>query len=248
MAGEAAAATAETAETKAGEQPAPPAQKREHEPVFTAAQAEARENDAFGRGIGKVLKKLGVKDEDEAIALLEKARKAPAASKDGAPDEAVAKHVEAATEKVRTEYARQLEAKDADATKWKGIAERHAITSAIVAAANEAKAVSVDHVAALLRSNVRFKEDGSGVEVVDSNGVTVYGKDGKPISIKEYVGDWLASNPHFLPAGVKPGAGGGPSPGGGSSSKKTITRAELKALPTAEQSVWYSDPNREIKD
>lgn len=229
------AATEEKPEAKGGEigKAGPEAQE---ELRFTQKQLDAMINDAFGRGAGAVRKTVGVKNDEELAKLVEQGRKTP---KGQPPEQAQAeleKQIEAAVGKVREDLAKQLEAEQADKTRWQTIAQTHAIDNALSAAAAKRKAERVDQVAALLRPRVRFKADASGVEIVDDKGVTVYGKDGKPISVDEYVGDWLAANSHFLPGGVKPGAGASSSAGAASDNTKTMPLSEFEKLSPAERS------------
>lgn len=212
--------------------------------TLTQAQLDAMVNDAFGRGAGKVLGKLGVKTEEEGVELLavgRKAKEAPAPKDDKGGSDDIQKRIDAAVAGVRTEFEKQLTAKDEALAKSQQAAQRFAVDNAITFAAAKKQVVNTDHVVQLLRGRCRISADGTAVEVLDERGNVSYGKDGKPLAVEVFVEDWLTANPHFLPAGVKPGAGGGNSPGG-SSNAKTITRAEFEQLPPAEKARVLKDP------
>jgi len=89
------------------------------------------------------------------------------------------------------------------------------VEKALFAAASQGNAVSNEQVGALLRDNVKVADDGS-VEVYDQNGVVRYNDQGVPLSVNEYVQEFLTTNPHFVKAttgGVgSQGAAGGSTP------------------------------------
>lgn len=59
-----------------------------------------------------------------------------------------------------------------------------------------------------------------------------YGKDGKPLTLKEWFADMKDARPHWFPA---TGSGGGAGHGG-ANGKKVISQAEFDALPAKERS------------
>lgn len=89
------------------------------------------------------------------------------------------------------------------------------VEKALFSAASQGNAVSNEQVGALLRDNVKVADDGS-VEVYDQNGVVRYNDQGVPLSVNEYVQEFLTANPHFVKAttgGVgSQGAAGGSTP------------------------------------
>jgi len=61
------------------------------------------------------------------------------------------------------------------------------------------RSVNPEQVKQLLRNNLRLNDDGE-VEVLDDKGGVRYSEKGKPLSVEQYVQDWLTANPHFVSA------------------------------------------------
>ena len=61
------------------------------------------------------------------------------------------------------------------------------------------RSVNPAQVKQLLRNNLRLNEEGD-VEVLDEKGTVRYSEKGKPLSVEQYVQEWLQSNPHFVSA------------------------------------------------
>lgn len=89
--------------------------------------------------------------------------------------------------------------KDAEIAEKNKIIEEYTVNAPLLNAAAKYKAVNPEQVVQLIRNNVRLGENG-GAEVVDANGTVRYDDAGKPISVEEYVQDFLTGNPHFVAA------------------------------------------------
>lgn len=79
------------------------------------------------------------------------------------------------------------------------------IDGALIDAASKAKSVAPDHVAQLLRGNIKLAEDGN-VIVTDSEGKQRYTDSADPMNVNQLVEEFLASNTYFRSAGPS-GAG-----------------------------------------
>ena len=96
----------------------------------------------------------------------------------------------------------QKQKADADARIGKLQNELHSVhvDGALLNAASKHKALNPEHVAQLMKSNVRLSEDGK-VEVLDSNGEVRYNTDtAAPVTVDEAVGEFLNSNSYFRAA------------------------------------------------
>ena len=61
------------------------------------------------------------------------------------------------------------------------------------------RSVNPAQVKQLLRNNLRLNDDGE-VEVLDDKGAVRYSEKGKPLTVEQYVQEWLTANPHFVTA------------------------------------------------
>jgi hypothetical protein len=87
------------------------------------------------------------------------------------------------------------------------------IDGALLNAASKNKAVNPEHVAQLLKNNVKLDETGNPV-VLNGDGEVRYNTDtAEPYTIDELVNEFLSSNPYFMP--------GGPSGTGSQSNTQT---------------------------
>ena len=89
------------------------------------------------------------------------------------------------------------------------------VDGALVNAASQSGAVNPQQVVQLLKGQTRLNEEGQ-VEILDSDGTVRYNDTGSPLSVNEYVSDFLTANPHFVkasPSGAgSKGAAGGSTP------------------------------------
>lgn len=95
---------------------------------------------------------------------------------------------------------RHKEKADSEITKLRSELERIKIDGALISASSKAKAVSPDHVAQLLRNQLKLDESGN-VQVLDATGRPRYTDNMEPWSVDQLVDDFLASNQYFRQAG-----------------------------------------------
>ncbi len=94
------------------------------------------------------------------------------------------------------------------------------VDGSLLRAASSLNAVSPDQVVSLLRNQVRLGDDGNA-EVIDNQGVLVYGGNGESKKVADLVGDFLTTNPHFVRASVS-GVGSVGKVGGGTQTPKPV--------------------------
>lgn len=94
------------------------------------------------------------------------------------------------------------------------------VDGALLNAASKHKAVNPEHVAQLMKNNVRLSEDGA-VEVLDSNGEVRYNTDtAAPVTVDDAVSEFLNSNSYFRAAA--------PSGSGSTGNKQPSASREVK--------------------
>lgn len=93
----------------------------------------------------------------------------------------------------------KIAAKDAEIAERNKIIEEYTVNAPLLNAAAKYKAVNPEQVVQLVRTNVRLGDTGSA-EIVDTNGMVRYDDAGKPISVDDYIQDFLKTNPHFVAA------------------------------------------------
>jgi len=94
------------------------------------------------------------------------------------------------------------------------------VTGSLLREASNLNAVSPDQVASLLESQVRLGDDGN-VEVIDNQGVLLYGDNGESKKVADLVSDFLTTNPHFVRASAS-GVGSVGKVGGGTQTPKPV--------------------------
>jgi hypothetical protein len=96
------------------------------------------------------------------------------------------------------------------------IIQDYKLNMPLLNAAAKFKAVNPEQVQTLLRNSVRLNEEGEA-EVIDSTGAVRYTDSGSPVTVEQYVEEWLRGNPHFVAAApstvntktsIKPGSNG----------------------------------------
>ena len=97
-------------------------------------------------------------------------------------------------EKVLQELAAK---KDAEIARRDSVIREYKIDTPLVSAAARLRAVNVEQVKSLLKSNVRLNQDGE-VEVVDHTGAVKYNDRGQPFQVEDLVQSFLQENPHFV--------------------------------------------------
>ena len=104
----------------------------------------------------------------------------------------------------RGEFEKTLQEK---AAKWEAeikkrdqVIEQYKVNTPLLNAAAKYKSVSPEQVQSLLRNNVRLGENGEA-EVIDESGAVRYTDSGTPLSVDDFVKEWLSNNPHFVQPG-----------------------------------------------
>ena len=70
------------------------------------------------------------------------------------------------------------------------------IDKQLIQSASNNRAINPNQVKDLLKDNVRLNEEGKA-EILDKDGTTRYNKEGKPLSIDEFVSEFITHNAHF---------------------------------------------------
>jgi hypothetical protein len=70
------------------------------------------------------------------------------------------------------------------------------IDKQLIQSASNNRAINPNQVKDLLKDNVRLNEEGK-TEILDKDGTTRYNKEGKPLSIDEFVLEFITQNAHF---------------------------------------------------
>lgn len=99
----------------------------------------------------------------------------------------------------------------------RGELESIKIDGALISASSSAKAVNPEHVAQLLRSNVKMSDDGT-VTVVDTEGNARFTDNGDSMTVGALVEEFLTNNSYFRVAG----------PSGAGSESNTAPRSDTK--------------------
>jgi len=120
--------------------------------------------------------------------------------------------------------------------------EKEQIDGSLISALSKHNAHSPDELAILLRDKVGL--DDSGAFVRDGDSAMV--KDGKRVSVDEFVKSWLDDRPQYIKAGV---GGTGSTGGKQGTSGKVITRAQFEALsPAARMEHIRVNGNGSVRD
>lgn len=100
---------------------------------------------------------------------------------------------------------KQKEKSDGELSKLRTELESIKIDGALIDAASKAKSVAPDHVAQLLRKNIKLTDDGQ-VIVTDTEGKQRYTDNADPMTVSNLVEEFLSGNTYFKSAGPS-GAG-----------------------------------------
>lgn len=100
---------------------------------------------------------------------------------------------------------KQKEKADSEITRLRTELESIKIDGALIDAASKAKSVAPDHVAQLLRKNIKLDKEGN-VIVTDKEGKQRYTDSADPMSVNQLVEEFLSGNTYFKSAGPS-GAG-----------------------------------------
>tara|TARA_B110000467_G_C18335602_1_gene497357 strand:+ start:4277 stop:4960 length:684 start_codon:yes stop_codon:yes gene_type:complete len=131
---------------------------------------------------------------------------------------------------------------DAEVSRLRNELETIKIDGALINASSKAKAVSPEHVAQLLRKNIKLGEDGN-VVVTDSAGKTRYTDNADLMSVDNLVEEFLSSNQYFKAAGP---SGSGSSGNTNNASQQSLDLAQLD-MNNPEHRKVYTEMKRQGK-
>lgn len=164
----------------------------------TDSQVEAKTftqeevNELIGKRVAQVNKKFENVDLDEYNALK--------SLKEQVEEETLIKK-----EDFNGVLKKQKEKADSEITRLRTELESIKIDGALIDAASKAKSVAPDHVAQLLRKNIKLDKEGN-VIVTDKEGKQRYTDSADPMSVNQLVEEFLSGNTYFKSAGPS-GAG-----------------------------------------
>jgi len=144
-------------------------------------------NDLIGKRIAQVNKKYENVDLNEYTALK--------SLKEQVEEETLIKK-----EDFQGVLKKQKEKSDSEITRLRTELESIKIDGALIDAASKAKSVAPDHVAQLLRKNIKLSDDGN-VIVTDAEGKQRYTDNADPMTVNHLVEEFLSSNQYFKAAG-----------------------------------------------
>lgn len=122
--------------------------------------------------------------------------------------------------------------KDAEIQKRDQIIKEYKINTPLLTAAAELRSVNPSQVKDLLLGRVRLNDSGD-VEIVDEKGSVRYSDKGTPVSVQDYVREFLDSNPHFVqasPATTNSKSNVGATPGRVDITKLDMNKPEDRAV------------------
>ena len=139
--------------------------------------------DRLHRQKRRTLEDLGVSDLDEAKEIIAKSKEAEEKRK---------------LEAGKFEEVRQslVESHKKELQKLQDELRGEKIDKQLIQSASNNRAINPNQVKDLLKDNVRLNEEGKA-EILDKDGTTRYNKEGKPLSIDEFVSEFITQNAHF---------------------------------------------------
>jgi len=117
----------------------------------------------------------------------------------------------------------RLSEKDTELNKYKDQIKKEKVDNSILSIANKEKSINAQQVVALLKSEVKYNDDGR-IEIVDNNSNVRYNSKGELFTIEDRVKEFLDSNPHFRQGSLS-GSGSQSAVGG-----KTVKPFNLQDL------------------
>jgi len=147
---------------------------------------------------------------------------------------------EALLESKTAELKKMLAQKDEQIASVTGLREKEQIDGTLIAALSKGDAHSPDELSVLLRDKIGLDESGPFIKDGDSAMV----KDGKRVSVNDFVSEWLSDRPRYVKAGAggSGGAGGKEKPAG-----KAVSRAVFDGMSPAARMAHVKDGGS-IKD
>ena len=115
----------------------------------------------------------------------------------------------------------------------------------LLAAASELNAISADQVAMLVTPHVKGDET---LTVMNAEGQVRVNSEGKPMTVKEFMTEFLAGNPHLVKASGNQGAGSQGNKGNEQSGAKTMKRAAFDKLSPGDKMVFVKATGNTVID
>ena len=139
--------------------------------------------DRLHRQKRRTLEDLGVSDLDEAKEIIARSKEAAEKRK---------------LEAGKFEEVRQslVESHKKELQKLQNELRDEKIDKQLIQSASSNRAINPNQVKDLLKNNVRLNEEGRA-EILDKDGTTRYNKEGKPLTIDEFVSEFMTQNAHF---------------------------------------------------
>ena len=139
--------------------------------------------DRLHRQKRRTLEDLGVSDLDEAKEIIARSKEAEEKRK---------------LEAGKLEEVRQslVDSHKKELQKLQDELRGEKIDKQLIQSASNNRAINPNQVKDLLKDNVRLNEEGKA-EILDKDGTTRYNKEGKPLSIDEFVSEFITQNAHF---------------------------------------------------
>lgn len=109
------------------------------------------------------------------------------------------------------------------------------INASLLTEINEFNVVRPKQIAELLRGHISVDETGH-LTIQGEEGKLKVNAQGNPMTVKEYIGNWLEQNPHMLKAPGSPGSGSRAGEFNNKGGEKTILRADFDKLSPTDQS------------
>ncbi len=106
----------------------------------------------------------------------------------------------------------RLSEKDIELNRYKEQIKKEKVDNSILSVANKEQSINAQQVVALLKSEVKYNDDGR-IEIVDNNSNVRYNTKGELLTIEDRVKEFLDANPHFR-QGSRSGSGSQSSIGG----------------------------------
>lgn len=189
---------------------------------------EFRENNTSLLKVKKELEdRLAKYDDDEIESLRKKA-----SGKGGPSAEEIEKMLEERTSKMRKKYDEEIDGTKKSATALRAKLEREVIDKSLIAAAVAAGCVetAVDDIVSRGRATFVLDEE-ERVVPRGRDGKIMYGADGEPLSMKEWMLTLATGAPHLFKASAGSGAQGNGGGGGGTGvrSKAELTSPKMKS-------------------
>ena len=106
----------------------------------------------------------------------------------------------------------RLSEKEQELNRYKDQIKKEKVDNSILSIANKEQSINAQQVVSLLKSEVKYNDDGR-IEIVDNNSNVRYNAKGELLTIEDRVKEFLDANPHFR-QGSKSGSGSQSSIGG----------------------------------